>query len=153
MEQATLLPIPGRTWATFPAPRDPHDEVCVCHARSDCHERTRLPICGADPGVHRDEKRRVVILSEEASHRCIEGCSRRSDGWEHGFDRSFPGQASRAHFRIGLRRNNDMICANLLQLRHRPDLCHATSNRCRKHFPQHYSQIRFHSPHAPKRPQ
>jgi nuclear pore complex protein Nup155 len=100
--QTTLLPIPGRTWAMCQTPRDPHDEVYMCHARSGRHERTRLPIYGVDPGVHRDEKRRIVILSEEVSHRCIEGCSRRSDGWEHGFDRSFPGQASRAHFRIGL---------------------------------------------------
>ena len=30
-EQATLLPIPGRTWAMCPAPRDPHDEVYAAH--------------------------------------------------------------------------------------------------------------------------
>ena len=30
-EQATLLPIPGRTWAMCPAPRDPHDEVYATH--------------------------------------------------------------------------------------------------------------------------
>jgi len=30
-EQATLLPIPGRTWAMCPAPRDPNDEVYATH--------------------------------------------------------------------------------------------------------------------------
>lgn len=30
-EQATLLPIPGRTWAVCPAPRDRHEEVYAAH--------------------------------------------------------------------------------------------------------------------------
>ena len=79
-EQATLLPIPGRTWAMCPAPRDPHDEVYATHdpvvtneLAYQFTEPTREFIVMTNVGLSFLAKRRPIDALKAALEEAMEG--------------------------------------------------------------------------------
>ena len=154
-EQATLLPIPGRTWAMCPAPRDRYDELYAAHDPVVTNELvyqftepTREFIVMTNVGLSFLAKRRPLDALKVALEEAMDG---NTGPIVHFRDRRV--LLSR-YFHIDLWYNNDITPAYTLyplQLRKRPDLRHAVGDRRRKHIPRHHPQIRFDCPHPPKR--
>ena len=141
-EQATLLPIPGRTWAMCPAPRDPRDEVYSTHDPVVTNELvyqftepTREFIVMTNVGLSFLAKRRPIDALKVALEEAMDG---NTGSIVHFRDRQVQ------PFHIDFSHINDITHAKppfhpySSQLWQRSDLRHAVSHRSRKHIPRRY---------------